>query len=67
MIISFILSEYEDNIDYENNVSKDENNQHQKVKSIVDHRSQHESIVKVTDQHDNYRYAAAPNYDDDNT
>jgi len=60
-------SEYEDIIDYETNDSKDENNQHQKVKSmsIVDHRSQHESIVKVTDQH--YRYAAAPNYDDDNT
>lgn len=73
-------SEYEDNIDDENNDSKDENNQYQKVESmsIVDHRSQHEPTnesvdnrpatqVKVTDQHDNYRYAAAPNYDDDNT
>lgn len=48
--------EYEDNIDYETDDSKDENNQHQKAES-----------VKVTDQHDNYRYAAAPNYDDDNT
>ena len=49
-------SEYEDNIDYETDDSKDENNQYQKAES-----------VKVTDQHDNYRYAAAPNYDDDNT
>ena len=49
--------EHEDNIDYETDDLKDENNQYQKV----------ESVKVVTDQHDNYRYAAAPNYDDDNT